>query len=111
MGSGASVLHGNQRRLAIFYTSRHGLLVLRGELVGFDTDVDMSEPTTEEYEDHYIEEPCDEVLGLRIPENLDDADWVPSFGTESDYTVENTLVTDASGRKEKNKPSEMHGGR
>ena len=84
MGSGASILHGNQRRLAIFYTSRHGLLVLQGELVGFDTDVDMTEPSTEEYEDHYIEEPYAEVFGPRIPENLDDADWVPSFSTGSD---------------------------
>ena len=62
MGSGASVLHGNQRRLAIFYTERHGLLVLRGELVGFDTDVDMS-VNTEDYEDRYVEEDYDEVVG------------------------------------------------
>ena len=83
MGAGASVLHGNQRPLAVFYTSRHGLLVLRGELVGFDTDVDMSEPTTEDYDEPY-EEPHHEVFGPRIPENLDDADWVPCFSTESD---------------------------
>ena len=73
-----------KRRFAIFYTSRHGLLVLCGELVGFDTDADMSEPTTEEYDDHYVEGPYHELFGPRIPENLNHADWVPLVSTESD---------------------------
>ena len=77
MGAGASVLHGKQRRLAIFCTERHGFLVIRGEIAGFDTDVDMS-VDTDELGDHY-EENYDGFFG-----DPNEADWIPSMSTESD---------------------------
>ena len=94
MGSGASVLQGNQRVLAVFYTARDGLLVIDGRIAGRNSDSDME---TEEYESPYWEpydgpladtpswEPFTNTRGGDVDSNKTfDDDWIPDFETKSE---------------------------
>ena len=83
MGAGASVLWGNQGRLAHFCTERLGYIIIRGEIAGFDADGDDGDMSVDadEYEDRY-EEDYDEIFG-HPNENMNEADWIRST-TESD---------------------------
>ena len=83
MGAAASVLMGNQGRLAHFYTERHGFIIIRVEIAGFDSDGDDGDMSidADEHDDRY-EEDYDEIFGH--PEvHMNEEDWILS-ATESD---------------------------